>query len=430
MSIDQRKALDSLRALLKAHAPEELLRKLSPKHHERVAKVPSGSEITPEVVEARWAVLSRPEARKELLDGHTAGHAGSYSRNIENFIGTVKVPVGIAGPLRVNGSHAQGDYHVPLATTEAALVASYSRGAQLITEAGGCVAITTNESVSRAPGFAFERLIDAGRFVAWVLEHIDEIRGAAEGTTRYGKLRDLRVNLEGNHVYLVLEYSTGDASGQNIVTIATQAVCEYLARECPTKATYQFVEANASGDKKASSQSFLTGRGRSVVAEVIIPEAMVQARLHTPSALIEKYWKMSAVGAMLSGTMGVQGHYANCLTAIYLACGQDVACVAESAAGITRLESTHDGLYASVTLPSLIVGTVGGGTGLPSQRASLDVLGLAGAGNANAFAEVCAAISLAGEISIAGALAAGHFASAHQRLARGPSATGGGSTRA
>jgi len=420
MSIDQRKALDSLRALLKAYAPDELLRKLTPKHHERAAKVPSGSEITPDAVEARWAALSKPESRKQLLDEHTAGHAAAYARNIENFIGTVKVPVGVAGPLRVNGSHAQGDYYVPLATTEAALVASYSRGAQLISEAGGCVAITTNESVSRAPGFAFDRLIDAGRFVAWVLEHIDDIRTVAQATTRHGKLNDLRVNIEGNHVYLVLEYSTGDASGQNIVTIATQAVCEYLARECPTKATYQFVEANHSGDKKPSTQSFLIGRGRSVVAEVIIPEEMVQARLHTPSDLIEKYWKMSAVGAMLSGTMGVQGHYANCLAAMYLACGQDVACVAESATGITRLESTRDGLYASVTMPSLIVGTVGGGTGLPSQRAGLDIMGLAGAGNANAFAEVCAGMALAGEISIAGALAAGHFTSAHQRLARGP----------
>jgi hydroxymethylglutaryl-CoA reductase (NADPH) len=420
MSIDQRKALDSLRALLKAHGPEELLKKLAPKHHARPAKVPSGSEISAEAVEARWAALPKSDARKELLDPHSASHAAVYARNIENFIGTVKVPVGVAGPLRVNGSHAQGDFYVPMATTEAALVASYSRGAQLISEAGGCTAITTNESVSRAPGFAFERMADAGAFVAWVLEHTDDLRKVAEATTRHGKLRDLRVNLEGNHVYLVLEYFTGDAAGQNIVTIATQAVCEYLAKECPHKAAYQFVEANASGDKKPSSQSFLTGRGKSVSAEVVIPEELVQAKLHTPSDMIEKYWKMSAVGAMLSGTMGVQGHYANCLAAMYLACGQDVACVAESSAGITRLESTKEGLYASVTLPSLVVGTVGGGTGLPSQKAGLDLMGLAGAGHANAFAEVCAGMSLAGEISIAGALAAGHFTSAHQRLARGP----------
>ncbi len=419
MSIDQRKALASLRALLATHGGEQLLKQLAPKHHARGAKVPSGSEISAEIVDARWAALDKPASRTELLDVHTAAQSAVYARNIENFIGTVKVPVGVAGPLRINGSHAQGDYYVPLATTEAALVASYSRGAQLITDAGGCVAITTNESVSRAPAFAFPRLADAGRFVAWVLEHTDDIRTVAESTTRHGKLRDLRVNIEGNHVYLILEYSTGDASGQNIVTIATQAVCEFLARECPTKADYQFVEANHSGDKKPSSQSFLTGRGRSVVAEVVIPEEVVQKKLHATSVMIEKYWKMSAVGAMLSGTMGVQGHYANCLTAVYLACGQDVACVVESAAGITRLESTGDGLYASVTLPSLIVGTVGGGTGLPSQRASLELLGLAGAGNANAFAEVCAGISLAGEISIAGALAAGHFAAAHERLARG-----------
>src|SRR5690606_4053218 len=134
------------------------------------------------------------------------------------------VPVGVAGPLRVNGLAAQGDYYVPLATTEAALVASYHRGACVITLAGGCTTLLLNEGVSRAPAFAFRGLVEAGNFVVWCLGRIDAFRAVAEATTRHGKLKDVRVHIEGNHVYLVLDYTTGDAAGQNMVTIATQAV--------------------------------------------------------------------------------------------------------------------------------------------------------------------------------------------------------------
>jgi hydroxymethylglutaryl-CoA reductase (NADPH) len=229
----------------------------------------------------------------------------------------------------------------------------------------------------------------------------------------------MRVNVEGNHVYLIFEFATGNAAGQNMVTIATQAICEYIAEHSAVKPRYGFVEANHSGDKKASAQSFLGGRGKSVTCECVVPAELVERRLHTSVETMTRYWVMSALGGVMSGTIGVQGHYANGLTALYLACGQDVACVAESAVGVTRFEARDDGaLYAAVTLPNLIVGTVGGGTNLPTQRACLDVLGLPEGGSANAFAEVCAAVALGGELSIVGALAAGHFTSAHQSLAR------------
>jgi len=422
MAIDHRSASASLQQLLATHTAEELLAKLAPKHHERPPRFPSGSGVTPEDLERRWEALSIEDtARAAVLDAATAAGAPMFARNIENFVGTVKVPVGIAGPIRVNGTHAQGDYHVPLATTEAALVASYSRGALLITEAGGCSAVMLHEGVARAPGFAFASLHEAGQFVAWSLGALDDMRKVAEATSRHARLRDMRVNIEGNHVYLIFEYVTGDAAGQNMVTIATQAICEMIAECSPVKPRYAFVEANHSGDKKASAQSFLSGRGKSVTCEVTIPAALVETRLHTSPEMMVHYWAMSAMGGVLSGTIGVQGHYANGLAAIYLACGQDIACVAESAVGVTRYELTPEGgLYASVTLPNLIVGTVGGGTALPSQHACLEMLGLAGTGKANAFAEVCAAIALAGELSIVGAIVAGDFTSAHQRLARGP----------
>jgi hydroxymethylglutaryl-CoA reductase (NADPH) len=289
----------------------------------------------------------------------------------------------------------------------------------MITDAGGCSAIVLHEGVSRAPGFAFESVGDAGKFVAWAVAALPQMRRIAEATTRHGKLRDMRVNLEGNHVYLIFEFATGNAAGQNMVTIATQAICEYTAEHSAVKPRYGFVEANHSGDKKASAQSFLGGRGKSVTCECVVPADLVERRLHTSVETMTRYWVMSALGGVMSGTIGVQGHYANGLTALYLACGQDVACVAESAVGVTRFEARDDGaLDASVTLPNLIVGTVGGGTNLPTQRACLDVLGLPEAGSANAFAEVCAALALGGELSIVGALAAGHFTSAHQSLAR------------
>jgi hydroxymethylglutaryl-CoA reductase (NADPH) len=420
MTIDHRSASASLQQLLATHTAAELLAKLAPKHTAPSTRIPSGG-TDDDAIAKRWAVLAGHEpSQSALLDDATRQAAPLYARNIENFIGTVSVPVGIAGPLRVNGTYAQGDFYVPLATTEAALVASYSRGALLISEAGGATAILLREGVSRAPGFAFESLHGVGQFVAWAVGALEDMRRVAESTTRHGKLRDMRVNIEGNHVYLIFDFATGEAAGQNMVTIATQAICAFIDVHSPVKPTYAFVEANHSGDKKASLQSFLSGRGRSVTCECIVPAALVEKRLHTTAAMMANYWAMSAMGGVLSGTIGVQGHYANGLAALYLACGQDVACVAESAVGVTRFEVTGDGdLYASVTLPNLIVGTIGGGTGLPSQRACLDLLGLRGPGSANALAEVCAAVALGGELSIVGALVAGHFTGAHQKLARG-----------
>jgi hydroxymethylglutaryl-CoA reductase (NADPH) len=280
--------------------------------------------------------------------------------------------------------------------------------------------LVLNEGVSRTPAFAFATLGDAALFVVWATSAIDTFRHVVETTTHHGKLVDMQVTLEGNHVYLGFDFTTGDASGQNMVTIATEAVCRFIHEHSPIHPQYGFVEANLSGDKKATSHSFTSVRGKKVCAEVIVPAEIVSRRLHTTAASLINYWRMSALGGVMSGSIGVQGHYANGLAALFIACGQDAACVAESAVGITRFEPAEDGgLYASVTLPSLMVGTVGGGTGLPSQRACLDILGLAGADHARALAEVCAGLMLAGELSITGALAAGHFTRAHQRLARG-----------
>ncbi|MGH9315117.1 MAG: hydroxymethylglutaryl-CoA reductase, partial [Vicinamibacterales bacterium] len=238
--------------------------------------------------------------------------------------------------------------------------------------------------------------------------------------TRYGRLLDMGIEVEGNHVYLVFAFTTGDASGQNMVTIASEAICRDIVERAPVRPRYWFVEANLSGDKKATTHSFMSVRGKKVAAEIVIPAELLSRRLHTSTSAMIDYWRMSALGGVMSGSIGVQGHYANGLAALFIACGQDAACVAEAAVGVTRFEPSEDGgLYAAVTLPNVIVGTVGGGTRLPSQRACLEVLGLGGPDSARAFAEVAAALALAGELSITAALASGQFTQAHHRLARG-----------
>ena len=421
MTTGHQRATTYLSRLLAHAEKEELLRRLAPDPSPALPEIPRGTVVTEKVLESRWELLhAGAEAREALLDPVARAQPHLYKRNVENFIGTARLPVGVAGPLRVNGLFARGDFYIPLATTEATLVASYHRGTQLVTDAGGCSCLILSEGVSRAPGFAFASLAQAGDFIAWALGQVPEFRRAAESTTRHGRLEEMRLAVEANHVYLIFDFTTGDAAGQNMVTVAADAICSYILESSPVKPLYHFVEANLSGDKKASVQSFTTVRGRKVTAEARVPGDLVRERLHTTPRRMTDYWRMSSMGGVMSGTIGVQGHYANGLAALYIACGQDAACVAESAVGVTRLEETPEGdLYAAVTLPSLVVGTVGGGTGLPTQKACLEILGLAGDGHARAFAEVCAGLALAGELSIVGALCAGDFTRAHQRLARG-----------
>jgi hydroxymethylglutaryl-CoA reductase (NADPH) len=386
--------------------------------------MPGGSLVTEEAMARRWEWIASKSSRDALLDSAGLELASHVARNIENYIGSVKVPVGLAGPLRVSGLHAHGDYLLPLATTEAALVASYARGASLITEAGGCTALLLSEGVTRSPGFVFRDLVEVSRFLAWAMPSFEAFKTVAGTTTSHGCLEQMKVTVEGNRVFFLLEFTTGDAAGQNMVTIATEAICAYILEHSPIAPQAWYVEANASSDKKASGQAFSTVRGKKVTAEVKIPADMVQRRLHASPANIVGYYRMSTMGGILTGTIGIQGHFANGLAALFIACGQDAACVAEAAVGTNRFELTPEGdLYVAVTLPNLIVGTVGGGTGLPSQKACLEIMGLAGSGKARAFAEVCAGAVLAGEISIAGAIAAGEFTRAHHKLARGREAT-------
>jgi hydroxymethylglutaryl-CoA reductase (NADPH) len=404
--------------ILKGTSEKEMQERMQPDRHTPYQRLPNikgagGSEIS-----SRWDFILNDGENipHEIYDGQDLQ---MYSANIENCVGTAKIPIGVAGPLRVNGSFAKGDFLLPLATTEAALVASYHRGAVLLSKSGGCTAVILAEGVTRSPGFAFSSISDMLVFSRWVLAHKEKLHQVAGETTRYGRLLDIRFAAQGNHLYLLCDFSTADAAGQNMVTIATQAICDFIIQNSSVAPEYWFVEANASGDKKATSQSFTTVRGKKVTVEAVIPEKYINRFLHTTSARMAEYWQMSALGGVMTGTIGVQGHYANGLAALFIACGQDAACVAEAAVGITRFETrSDDSLYVSATLPNMIVGTVGGGTKLPSQRAALRIMGLDGEDSSRQFAEVCAAAALAGEVSIIGSMAAGDFTKAHDNLAR------------
>ena len=423
MPIPHNRALEVARRLTRGRAMTELKNQLAATTAEVRPIPPSVPGLRDPSAAATAERLCFAEERAGPLP-YLSGRAESpdpatLQGNIENYIGMTRVPTGLIGPLRINGLNAYGDFYVPLATTEGALVASYSRGARLVTLSGGAACVTTVEQVQRAPGFKFETMGEAVEFAAWAVGEFEQMREVASRKTRHGRLLEMRVQLQANLVYLILDFHTGDAAGQNMVTICTAAVCEDLMARTPVDPKYWVIESNMAGDKKATALNFFETRGRHTTAEVVVPRVLVEERLRTTPERIADYWRMSFVGAVQTGSIGVSGHVANAVTALFLACGQDVACVSESSVALLRMEVTDSGdLYASLTLPSLIVGTVGGGTRLSTASECLRILGCVGEGGAAKLAEITVALALAGEISIAGAMCAGEFAAAHAGLGR------------
>lgn len=383
-------------------------------------RIPKDATWNKEGQQQRLAILANQGITFQFVNGNkTIDDPSIFQGNIENYIGLAQMPVGVVGPLRINGLHANGDFYVPFATTEGALVAAHNRGARVISLSGGARVMCLTERVSRAPGFQFNNLIEAGKFLLWFTQQYDSFKKVAETTTQHGKLVDIRTTLAGNHVYLNFDYTTGDASGQNMVTIATEAICQYILNNSPVRPQRWYIESNMSGDKKATAMSYLFVRGKKVTAEVVIPKELCTRMLHANPEDMMEYAKMSVVGSLQTVSIGAQGHYANGLAAIFIACGQDVACVSEASVGITRVDVTKNGdLYMSVSLPNLIVGTVGGGTRFPTQQECLKMIGCCGQGTARKFAEICTALVLAGEMSIMAALAVGEFTQAHEKFGR------------
>ena len=339
--------------------------------------------------------------------------------NVENFIGVAQVPIGLAGPLRINGEHAKGDFYVPIATTEGAVVSSYNRGMRLLTAAGGVKTTVVDDAMQRAPVFLFHDARDAKQFGAWVERNFGSIRRQAEKTTAYGKLLNISQFAVGPLRYLRFNYSTGDAAGQNMAGKATFAACEWISQNYSSHPRY-FLSGNVETDKKHSQMNSILTRGKRVIAEALVSRDLMRRYLHIDTADLARAREIQMTGSFMAGSASNGAHAANALAAIFIATGQDVANIAESHASFTYTQYylNSGDFYWSVTLPSLIVATCGGGTGLPTQKDCLELLGCWGPGKVNKFAEICAAVVLAGDMSLSASIMHGDWVSSHERLGR------------
>ncbi len=345
--------------------------------------------------------------------------------NIENPIGEVSVPVGVVGPLTVEGDYARGTFYPLLATTEGALVASVNRGATTITMAGGAKTKVLRDGMARAPAFVAPNATRAAELAEWAVQNSDQLAEWVREVTRHGRLKQVQPLQAGRTVFLRLVFETGDAMGMNMVTLSADRIVRGISELFPDIDPVA-LSGNVCSDKKAAAVNWITGRGKTVVAEAFIPSELLHKRLKTtPERLVEVSWRKNQLGSSVAGTLGgFNANVANVVAAMFIAYGQDPAQVVESSTGITTVERWEDGVYVSLTLPSLEVGTVGGGTRLPYARAALESLGCAGGGdppgsNARKFAEIVAATALAGELSLLASLAEGSLARSHAKLGRG-----------
>lgn len=342
-----------------------------------------------------------------------------FSGNIENFIGMAQIPIGVAGPLKVIGEYAVGDFYVPLATTEGTLVASYNRGMKLTAACGGIRTCILEQAMQRAPLFIFDSAVTSKKFGLWVEDNYKEIKQSSESTSRIATLMNIEQHTVGKLRWLRFNYLTGDAAGQNMVTKATREACMWILDKNPEGLQHFTLAANLDTDKKHSHLNTIHTRGKRVVAEITIPANVIEKHLHTTAKVLHYQRQLSNVGSQLSASINNGSHSANGLTALFIATGQDVANIAESSAGIIYGELCENGdYYFSVTIPSLIVATYGGGTGLPTQRECLEILSCYGTGKVEKLAEIAAALVLCGELSLSGAVVSDQWVSSHEKYGR------------
>ncbi|MDR0768149.1 MAG: hydroxymethylglutaryl-CoA reductase (NADPH) [Methanosarcinales archaeon] len=369
----------------------------------------------------------------ESLKNVSFDHISTYTfdtetvaqKNIENLIGAIQIPLGVAGEIQVNGEYAQGNYYLPLATPEGALVASVNRGCSIITKSGGATVRVFKNMMTRAPVFKFDSLEETKDFYDWVMlpETFDKMKKVADATTRFGELLEVQPFVSGNNVHLRLGYDTKDAMGMNMITIASEAITKLIADEKGVPCVS--LSGNMCTDKKPTAINAILGRGKTVIAEARLPASFIQDTLKcTAESMFDANYRKNFIGSMRAGALGFNAHAANIVAAIFLACGQDPAHVVEGSLCITEMDLAENGdLICSVTMPAVEVGTVGGGTTIATQQECLKLLDVAGAGavpgeNALALSEIVTAAVLAGEISLVAAQAAGHLARAHSQLGR------------
>ncbi len=361
----------------------------------------------------------------EDVTGTKLEHTAHYSfdphmvaGNAEHFTGVVQIPLGFAGPITIKGEHAKGDFFIPLATTEGTLIASYNRGMKILNLSGGVTCTVIGDAMQRAPVFVFKTAREARHFVSWVEANIGEVRDQAEATSSVAKLQYIDYYLAAKLAYLRFNFSTGDAAGQNMVGRATFAACSWILDHYDGVQHF-YLESNLATDKKASQVNIMHTRGKRVVAEATIKRDVLLQHMRVDPENLYYHAGIANVGAILSGANNNGLHSANGITAMFIATGQDVANVSESSAGILYTELTPEkDLYLSITIPSLIVATYGGGTGLATQRECLSTLGCVGKGKVNKLAEIIAGVVLAGEISLAAAISSSDWVSSHEKYGR------------
>ena len=368
------------------------------------------------------------KARQQFIEdvsGAKLEHTARYSfdphmvaGNAEHFTGVAQIPLGFAGPITIRGEHAQGDFFIPLATTEGTLIASYNRGMKILNLSGGVTCTVIGDAMQRAPVFVFKTAREARHFVSWVEANIGEVRDQAEATSSVAKLQYIDYYLAAKLAYLRFNFSTGDAAGQNMVGRATFAACSWILDHYDGVQHF-YLESNLATDKKASQVNIMHTRGKRVVAEATIKRDVLLQHMRVDPENLYYHAGIANVGAILSGANNNGLHSANGITAMFIATGQDVANVSESSAGILYTELTPEkDLYLSITIPSLIVATYGGGTGLATQRECLSILGCVGKGKVNKLAEIIAGVVLAGEISLAAAISSSDWVSSHEKYGR------------
>ncbi len=352
--------------------------------------------------------------KKFSFDPHT------MAGNVEHLTGVAQVPIGFAGPLKINGEHAKGEFIIPMATIEGTLVASYNRGMKVLNACGGVKCTVIGDAMQRAPVFEFNDARAAREFTKWVDENIDAIREQAESSSSVAKLQYIDQILSHKFAFLRFNFSTGDAAGQNMVGRATFVASSWIIdnyKDNPIKHFY--LESNLATDKKASQINVMRTRGKRVVAEAVIKKEVLLQMMRVHPKSLASHALVANVGAILSGANNNGLHSANGITAMYIATGQDVANVSESSAAVLYTELTEDeDLYISITIPSLIIATYGGGTGLATQREALELLGCYGKGGVNKLAEIIAGVVLAGEISLASAISSSDWVSSHEQYGR------------
>ena len=376
------------------------------------------NDYTREMASQRAAfVAEMTGAKLDTVSSYTIDPALTRG-NIENFTGTIQVPLGIAGPLTMVGEHAKGDFYIPMATSEGTLLASYSRGMRVISECGGAKTTVVKHSMQRAPVFLFDNALEAREFGKWLNENIDSIRGVVATSSQTAKLIEIEQYIVANMLYTRFCYTTGDAAGQNMTGKATLYACEWIRAKHPRKPRY-LLSGNMDTDKKHSMMNMIQTRGKRVIAEFVLKRDVAKELLRIETEWLYRFRQIASIGTMQAGAAYGGAHSANGITAMFIATGQDVANVAESHAGLLYGELLDNGdFYWSVTLPAVICATYGGGTGLPAQRECLEMMDCYGHGKADKLAEIIAAVVLAGDVSLSSAILAHEWVSSHEKLGR------------